>query len=158
MTTVQRIIATSCTDAGSGARDGYRNSSRKYESRSTGTARALMDRETGKKNEGSSAGAARARAERLRRKARNDAERERGGALNVRRQQRLPRRAGVQGRACALVLGQVAVLEAEVALLPLAPRAFPVEVDVHALLVLLRDRLRLRMPLEPRQVLDVETP
>ena len=60
--------------------------------------------------------------------------------------------------ACALVLGQVAVLEAEVALLPLAPRAFPVEVDVHALLVLLRDRLRLRMPLEPRQVLDVETP
>ena len=56
------------------------------------------------------------------------------------------------------VLGEVAVLEAEVALLALAPRALPVEVDVHALLVLLRDRLRLRVPLEPRQVLDVESP
>ena len=62
------------------------------------------------------------------------------------------------GHAEHLVLGEVAVLEAEVALLPLAPRAFPVEVDVHALLVLLRDGLRLRVPLEPRQVLDVETP
>ena len=58
----------------------------------------------------------------------------------------------------ALVLGQVTVLEPEVALLALAPRALPVEVDVHALLVLLRDRLRLRVPLEPRQVLDVESP
>ena len=57
-----------------------------------------------------------------------------------------------------LILREVTVFEPEVALLPLAPRAFPVEVDVHALLVLLRDRLRLRMPLEPRQVLDVETP
>ena len=41
MTTVQRIIATSCTDAGSGARDGYRNSSRKYESRSTGNGKSV---------------------------------------------------------------------------------------------------------------------
>ena len=58
----------------------------------------------------------------------------------------------------ALVLGQVTVLEPEVALLALAPRALPVEVDVHALLVLLRNCLRLRVPLEPRQVLHVEPP
>ena len=58
----------------------------------------------------------------------------------------------------ALVLGQVTVLEPEVALLALAPRALPVEVDVHALLVLLRNCLRLRVPLEPRQVLYVEPP
>ena len=60
--------------------------------------------------------------------------------------------------AAALVFGQIAVLETEVALLPLAPRAFPVEVDIHALLVLLRDCLRFRVPLEPCQVLDMETP
>ena len=56
----------------------------------------------------------------------------------------------------ALILGQVTVLKLEVALLALAPRALPVE--VHALLVLLRNRLRLRVPLEPRQVLYVERP
>ena len=56
------------------------------------------------------------------------------------------------------VFREVAVLEPEVALLALAPRTLPVEVDVHALLVLLRDRLRLGMPLEPRQILHVEPP
>ena len=56
------------------------------------------------------------------------------------------------------ILREVAVLEPEAALIALAPRAFPVEVDVDALLVLFRDRLRLRVPLEPRQVLYVETP
>ena len=61
----------------------------------------------------------------------------------------------VDGR---LVLRKVSVLEAEIALLPLAPRAFPVEVDVDTLFVLLCDGLRFRMTLEPRQVLHVETP
>ena len=57
-----------------------------------------------------------------------------------------------------LVLGEVAVLEAEIALLALAPRALPIEVDVYPLLVLLCDRLRLGVPLEPREVLDVKAP
>lgn len=60
--------------------------------------------------------------------------------------------------AADLVLGEIAVLKSEVALLPLAPGAFPVEVDVHALLVLFRDCLRLGVTLEPRKVLDVKSP
>ena len=57
-----------------------------------------------------------------------------------------------------LVLGEVAVLEAEVALLALAPRAFPVEVDVNTLLIFLSDGLRLGVTLEPCQVLHMEAP
>ena len=56
------------------------------------------------------------------------------------------------------VLGQIPILEPEVALLPLAPRTLPVKVDVYTLLVLLCYSLWLRVPLEPGQVLDMETP
>ena len=51
---------------------------------------------------------------------------------------------------CCLILGEVSVLESEIALLPLAPRAFPVEVDIYTLFVILGDRLWFRMSLEPR--------
>jgi hypothetical protein len=53
---------------------------------------------------------------------------------------------------------KISILESEVALFPLTPRAFPIEIHVHPLLVLFRDRLRLGMPLEPREVLHVEPP
>jgi len=53
---------------------------------------------------------------------------------------------------------KISILESEVALLPLTPRAFPIEIHVHPLLVLFCDRLRLGMSLEPREVLHVEPP
>ena len=57
-----------------------------------------------------------------------------------------------------LIFREISVLEPEIALLPLAPRAFPVEVNIDALLVLFRECLGLRVSLEPCQVLDVESP
>lgn len=48
-----------------------------------------------------------------------------------------------------LILGQITILEPEVALLPLTPGTFPVEVYVYALFVFFCDRLRFRMTLEP---------
>ena len=62
------------------------------------------------------------------------------------------------GRVHFLVFRQIPVLEPEITLLALAPRAFPVEVDIDALLVLVRNRLWLRVALEPRQILKVKTP
>ena len=62
----------------------------------------------------------------------------------------------VRGGKCSIF--KVSVLESEVTLFPLTPRAFPIEIHVHPLLVLFRDRLRLRMSLEPREVLHVEPP
>ena len=63
-----------------------------------------------------------------------------------------------KSRSCLgrLIFREIAVLEAEIALLALTPRALPIEVDVHALLVLFRDCLRFWMPLEPGEVLHVE--
>jgi len=49
-------------------------------------------------------------------------------------------------------------LEAEVTLLSLAPAVFPVKVEVSTLLVVLCDCLRIVRPLEPCQVLLVESP
>jgi hypothetical protein len=40
------------------------------------------------------------------------------------------------------VLREISILETEVSLLSLAPGALPVEVDVYALFVFVRDRLR----------------
>jgi len=57
-----------------------------------------------------------------------------------------------------LILRQIPVLESEIALLPLAPGTFPVKVNIHALLILLRYCLRLGVSLEPRQVLYMESP
>jgi hypothetical protein len=89
--------------------------------------------------------------------------------------------------AALLHLLEIAVLEAEIRLLALTPRVFPVKVDVlqrrgrtsrpaewsadarnragfagrkthHALLVVVGDGLRLAQPLEPRQILLMEAP
>lgn len=57
-----------------------------------------------------------------------------------------------------LVFRQISILKSEVALLPLTPRALPIEVYVYPLLVFLCDSLWLRVPLEPCQVFDVESP
>lgn len=56
------------------------------------------------------------------------------------------------------IFRQISVFETEIALFPLTPRALPVEVDVDTLFVLLCNSLRLRVSLEPCQVLDVESP
>jgi hypothetical protein len=57
-----------------------------------------------------------------------------------------------------LVLREITVFKTEIALLALAPRAFPVKVDVYTLLVLLGDCLGLRVSLEPCQVFNMEPP
>ena len=57
-----------------------------------------------------------------------------------------------------LVLRKISVFEAEVALLSLAPRPFPIEVNVYALFILLGDGLGLGVALEPCEILHVETP
>lgn len=56
------------------------------------------------------------------------------------------------------ILRQITILEPKIALLPLTPRALPIEIHVHALLVFFRDRLRLRVALEPGEVFHVESP
>jgi hypothetical protein len=56
------------------------------------------------------------------------------------------------------IFRQISILKPEIALLPLTPGALPVEVYIHALLILFRDRLRLRVTLEPCEVLDMEPP
>lgn len=61
-------------------------------------------------------------------------------------------------RSTRSILREISILKPEIALLPLTPRALPIKVDVHALLVLLSDRLRLRVALEPGEVLHVESP
>lgn len=53
---------------------------------------------------------------------------------------------------------QELVLESELGLLALAPGPFVVKVDIRSLLIVLCDRLRLFVPLEPCQVLFVESP
>jgi hypothetical protein len=58
----------------------------------------------------------------------------------------------------ASILGKITILKSEIALLPLAPAAFPVEVHIYPLLVLVCDRLGFRVPLEPREILDMEAP
>lgn len=53
---------------------------------------------------------------------------------------------------------QELVLESKVGLLALTPCALVIKVDVRALLVIIRDRLGLLVPLEPGQVLFMEPP
>lgn len=61
------------------------------------------------------------------------------------------------GRAVVLLL-QMAVIEREILLPSLRPRSFKVEIQINALLILVRDGLRFIRSLEPRQVLLVESP
>jgi len=57
-----------------------------------------------------------------------------------------------------LILGKIAIFEAEVTLLPLTPRPLPVKVNINTLFVLIRNRLRLRVTLEPSEVFHMEAP
>ncbi len=57
-----------------------------------------------------------------------------------------------------LVIAQVPILESKVALLSYTPAPFPVEIQILALLVFVCHFIRLGMPLEPCQELDVEPP
>jgi hypothetical protein len=54
--------------------------------------------------------------------------------------------------------GEVGLLEPEIGFLPRRPSILPVKVDIHPLLILVRDRLWLREPLEPGEVLFVVSP
>jgi hypothetical protein len=56
------------------------------------------------------------------------------------------------------VFRQIPILKPEITLLPLAPRALPVEIYIDTLLVLFRDGLRFGVTLEPSQIFDVESP
>lgn len=53
---------------------------------------------------------------------------------------------------------QELVLESELGLLALAPGSLVVKIDVRSLLIVFRDRLGLLVPLEPCQILFVESP
>ena len=62
----------------------------------------------------------------------------------------------VKGR--SLIFWEIPIFEAEVALLALAPWAFPVKIHIYSLLILFRDCLRFWVTLEPCQIFHVEAP
>jgi hypothetical protein len=61
-------------------------------------------------------------------------------------------------RTLRLLVRQVDIHETEVGLAQKRPPAFPIKVRILSLLVLVRDRLWLRVALEPCQILFVESP